>query len=499
VKLALLDRPLARAFPLSVLLLACGGSNDAPAADAGGSEAAAPADATAPSAPDAGAADDAASNDAATEDAASEDAPTSAPVDAAPVAIDAGAPLFPGASLVGWTTDERLIFERTGGIYALDRDAGVETVFAPNDGGAVSGAIGMTGVFVTQGSSLGIWTEADGYHLLTESAVNAASSVQSNDGTKVFYFQADADAGSGSDLMVANADGTGGEVLPVSHYNGQRYEVAFTASDGLVIPVLEPIPDSGFGSYGFDLFAGTSFAPLGQTLSLWSADPAVDTIFAVDSETASLVRASDGTVTPLDTGVTGGAIFDPAGANVYYLASSKLMRAPVAAPATKAPLVAAGAGQPLAVSPDGTQLEFVQGTNYFVVPTGGANGAVARNVGAYGSSLPYGPAGFFTTDSTYVISTVSGTNVTNTLFALSADGADAGATTTWNSIEFAVPMFDTRVLLYDESGTLFLADAAGKVPTKILGTNVQGFAESWDNEQVAWQSTTGEMYLAPAK
>ncbi len=491
------------ALPFTVLLLACSGSNEQPGADAGPSDAPIAADAPAPG-PDAnppttttedgGIAEDDASADAAVADGAPAE-----PLDAAPIQIDAGPPILPGATLVGWTTDERLVYRTTAGIYALDRDGGTDTVFTATDSGAPSGFIGTSGVFVTQGSSLGIWTKANGYHALSATAVNLSSSVQSNDGTKAFYLQPMPDGGAGSLLTVENVDGTGAEVAPCSNFNSNVYAppagALFTATDGLVVAASYPVPDSGTSQAGFDLF-GPSLAPLAETPGTWSTDLSATTIFNVDSAgTATFVRASDGAVTPVDTGVTGAGLFDPAGANVYYLAGSALMRAPVASPGTKSAVVATGASQPIAISPDGTELELGEGASYFVVSTTGGSGATPTNVGPGG----VGGAGFFTTDSTYVVSVTGLSGTSYSLLAAPVAGGTANATTTWSTIEYAVPMFDTRVLLYDASGTLFLADAADKTPTKIFATNVQGFAESWDNQQVAWQLKTGEIYLTPAK
>ena len=71
--------------------------------------------------------------------------------------------------------------------------------------------------------------------------------------------------------------------------------------------------------------------------------------------------------------------------------------------------------------------------------------------------------------------------------------------TVWDQIVDAVPMFDTRVLMLDVSGNLFLADMAGKLPTKLFTTSAQ--AESWDNKQVAWQSVWNgsPVYVAPTQ
>jgi hypothetical protein len=477
---------------LASVLVACSGSNDQ---SSGGDSGSAVSDATTPlpDAPsgDAGTDADAAPTPAEDGDVADGSLPdVVAPGDggatsedaelADAVAADAGPPVVSAANLVGWTQDERLVYQTNDGIYALARDGGVDTVATPAAGDAgLSGAIGTLGVFVTQGTTLGAWTATTGYHALSTDLSANVPPLQSPDGTKALYFQS---IDGGSEAVLENIDGTSAHTLsftPVSGFWVMNQE-AFTATDGVATAAYVPLTATT-ATAGLDLFIGDPPTNVG--------------IFAMGpTGNATLITTATGVGSAvLDTGVTSG-IFDATGANVYYLSGTSLKTLAVASPGTTSTLVTGGVTAPLAVSPDGRFVAYASATDYYVVPTSGAG-----TPASFGAT-PQGAQAFFTPDSSYVVS-LAGYDGTQGAYDLVAQSvAPGGETTTWSGIYFSVPMFDTRLLMLNAAGDLFLADVSGKLPLRLIATNVYAFAESWDNAQIAWQleGATG-VYLTAAK
>ena len=299
-----------------------------------------------------------------------------------------------------------------------------------------------------------------------------------------------------SGWAITNIAGTSAHTLsftPVSGFWVMNQE-AFTATDGVATAAYVPLTATT-ATAGLDLFIGDPPTNVGNVPGTWVMDGAGVTIFAMGpTGNATLITTATGVGSAvLDTGVTSG-IFDATGANVYYLSGTSLKTLAVASPGTTSTLVTGGVTAPLAVSPDGRFVAYASATDYYVVPTSGAG-----TPASFGAT-PQGAQAFFTPDSSYVVS-LAGYDGTQGAYDLVAQSvAPGGETTTWSGIYFSVPMFDTRLLMLNAAGDLFLADVSGKLPLRLIATNVYAFAESWDNAQIAWQleGATG-VYLTAAK
>jgi hypothetical protein len=355
-------------------------------------------------------------------------------------------------------------------------------------------------------ATLHAWTKAAGAHTIASSVplVYATTADVSPDGTKVGFFAVDAQGA----WSVATSAIDGGQRATVSTpgiaapQNVGAFRIEFAPNGTLLASyVLAPTTDGGPVDVGL-----TYLTPLGASRSLeggilgsFARDAAGAHVFWVDpSGNASVVTVADGTTTAVDTGVAtigtrtnDAAVFDPSGANVYYLTQSGALRGALVANPVPRTLVAT-ATDVVSVAPDQSRVLFhaAVGTTWFMrsIPgSGGATADVAEHI----------LVAAFTADSSRVVFlTNPGETDVRSLEAVPAAG---GATTTFETdvdLPFdPVPIGGTSFFT-QVSGDVLRFDALGKGAPVTLAAHATRWIATPDASKITFTTSAGLYVVA---
>jgi hypothetical protein len=437
--------------------LACSGAGSSPPFADGETPAPAGSLSPAPTPPD-----DAGTSAAPTADAALPSTPSPALLAATGTLLAAAE----GIELLG-VTDDGFVAFASGSTVQVAPIAGGPGAFIGEMPARARAWVSGPAVFTQSGDigpvpGLSVWTHAHGNVHLSSGPVAAGPIVASPDGTRAAFFSTPAV------LTVALLDGTHAESLGTACTKA----LAFDAQDDLVSANC-PAPSASVSVFAAPGYERTILA----ADAAYAIDPKGAWLWIVGGDgSGELVRASDGTTVLRAASVAGSALFDGAGASLFYVADGALMGVRLASPSSVTTIVPDGVTSLRAVSPDGKAVVYDSAGGVFVRSTD-ANAYPNKLVGpdAVGGDFT------FTSDSSEVLFLTSSVPLSYFAFSLGRPvPVVAGGEVTSVTL-----LAGTKALTIDASNDGHVIDLAGKAATVDL-PQMGAFAVSSDRKTVAY-------------
>jgi hypothetical protein len=422
-----------------------------------------------------------------------------------PPPVDSGAPsgltqLATGkVFLDGVTDDGQVLYDDGTKLFSVSIAGGTPQMIAAfnpqTDFAAAFGTVALVAAGVNQTTGVGTlsaWTSGKGLQQLSTTAfIGRGAIAVAKDGSHVAFV--DGVNGATANLQVAGSDGSAKMqlVAGVQLLQGCTPQVTFAGTSVVASYCMGQSADAAMPQANLSSFASgsTTAVPLGTGVLGYAVDPTGARVMMSLAGGISVVAVSGGTPTVVDaTGAFGGFLKD--GMNIIYTTqASALKRSPITSP-SPVTLLASGAAQIDAVSPDESFALVSQGQN---MTTGNIDLyiASAKQMGTATAIVTmttvnlFGDA--FTADSSHVlylsnITTSANNNSSGTLNIAPTTGGAGTPVAMPGNVAAWVSLSGTKVLAAGNfvdnmtGGTVEfdVIDAAGGAP-KQIATGADGF------------------------